>query len=57
MNLEFSRFLTKYQGYKFNKKDMKPFYIDSELEHPILFYNVLPCFRTSYSVLGHYTKR
>ena len=33
-----------------NKKDMKPFHIDRELECPILFYNVLSCLRTSYSV-------
>ena len=26
-----------------NKKDMKPFHIDYELERPILFKNVLSC--------------
>ena len=31
-----------------NKKDMKPFHIDRELEHPILFKNVLSCLRTGY---------
>ena len=34
-----------------NKKDMKPFHIDRELECPILFNNVLSCLRTSYPVL------
>ena len=36
-----------------NKKDMKPFHIDRELECPILFKNVLSCLRTSYPVLEH----
>ena len=31
-----------------NKKDMKPFHIDRELEGPILFKDVLSCLRTSY---------
>ena len=29
--------------YSKNKKDMKPFHIDRELECPILFKNVLSC--------------
>ena len=36
-----------------NKKDMKPFHIDRELECPILFKNVLSCLRTSYPILEH----
>ena len=34
-----------------NKKDMKPFHIDRELEGPILFKDVLLCLRTSYPIL------
>ena len=36
---------------KKNKKDMKPFHIDRELEGPILFKDVLSCLRTSYPIL------
>ena len=36
--------------FKANKKDMKPFHIDRELECPILSKNVLSCLRTSYPV-------
>ena len=38
-------------SFEINKKDMKPFHIDRELECPILFKNVLSCLRTSYPVL------
>ena len=34
-----------------NKKDMKPFHIDRELEGPMLFKDVLSCLRTSYPIL------
>ena len=34
-----------------NKKDMKPFHIDRELEGPILFKDALVCLRTSYPIL------
>ena len=34
-----------------NKKDMKPFHIDRELESPILFKDVLSCLRTPYPIL------
>ena len=35
-----------------NKKDMKPFHIDHELECPILFKDILSCLRMSYPVKG-----
>ena len=34
-----------------NKKDMKPFHIDRELEGPMLFKDVLSCLRSSYPIL------
>ena len=53
-SISFSRYLFLNTGpihsHK-NKKNMKPFHIDRELECPILFRNVLSCLGTSYPVL------
>ena len=47
----FSKFDTVFHVFIANKKDMKPFHIDRELEGPILFKDVLLCLRTSYPIL------